>query len=403
MLILLRWQVAALSLSHVAEATILVLGDSYAMKSGTDLANACPGKTVINRGVCDSTAAQWGSGTCSDESYAWYAFKGDTAGKACSAEDAFSYRYGSGYSHVWLSVGGNDFMYSGCLLPRWVLTRSVRSAVAAVRDAAAKGVKILMIGYCIPQGPIPQWRGLVCAKPSLIVDLNKAIEAGCKAESSCTYIDSTDACGGDGEHFSDGRYFVDDYHPNEKGYSLIFHMPKVQEFFGCNQANVSARVGAPPGTVGSFNHSLVVNKTQKVGGPAPDKSSGVDAKLAWAIIGIICCACCCCGVLFCGVYGAPCLWRCGLLMGLLDGDAEAALTTALQADAELQLDQTATTNPPLVQFSLPAPIVYARPTMAPATLPLMNPRSVYRSQPHVRPPSRLQPVNYAPVATTVIR
>merc|ERR1719401_3345571 len=103
------------------------------------------------------------------------------------------------------------------------------------------------------------------------------------------------------------------------------------------------------------------------------------------------------------MYGAPCLWRCALMLGLCSSKskmrsvknrqcAEAALTTVPEADTELHMDQEASADPTLVQFSLPAPIVYARPMTSPATLPLMNPMPVYAASPYSLPVSRVLPV-----------
>lgn len=226
---LLACLIAMLSTSVAHATRILVLGDSYAQRSGNYLALDCDGTTVVNRGVGDSTAAEWAGGYC-DNDAGWYSFKD---GQGCSATDAFSSKYGSGYTRVWFSIGGNDYIYSGCMMPELYLIRLIKSAIVKIRDAAPQGAKILMTGYCIPPGPLKMLGGLLCSDPHQIKNLNGAIKAACHQIPECTFVDATSACGGSDTRFSEPKLFADGIHVNQFGYSRIFAMPGVQSFFGC--------------------------------------------------------------------------------------------------------------------------------------------------------------------------
>ncbi len=103
------------------------------------LATFCKGSTVTNSGVGSSTAQEWGAAS---------ACPAPDNTRLCSAPAAFSANAGTSYTHVWLSVGGNDKMGStGCALTVAQVTSRVAAAINAVK-AAAPGAAIVMTGYC---------------------------------------------------------------------------------------------------------------------------------------------------------------------------------------------------------------------------------------------------------------
>ena len=89
----------------------------------------CDGSTVYNAAVSGSTAWQWRSGG------------------TYSAVDAFT-KAGTGVTHVWLSVGGNDYMSpnedadapggdsGGCEISTANLRLRIQKALDAVKEAA---------------------------------------------------------------------------------------------------------------------------------------------------------------------------------------------------------------------------------------------------------------------------
>ena len=67
---------------------------------------------------------------------------------------------GHAYTHVLLSVGGNDMFESpNCNLTSAQIQTRVASAIAAVKAAAPSPVQIVMAGYCAPSGATAwRWR-----------------------------------------------------------------------------------------------------------------------------------------------------------------------------------------------------------------------------------------------------
>jgi hypothetical protein len=67
----------------------------------------------------------------------------NAGGSTCRAKD---YLTGT-EKGIWLSVGGNDFLGSGCLMTQAALQGHVKGAIENVRAAAPKA-HIVMTGYC---------------------------------------------------------------------------------------------------------------------------------------------------------------------------------------------------------------------------------------------------------------
>jgi len=207
--------------AYAAGADIMVLGDSWAEMSRTWVGALCKGKTSVNRGVGGSTAAEWTAGSCTR-----FAYKK----KTCSATDAFSNKYGSGYTNMWLSVGGNDYTQTGCALTKANLQAKVTAAINTVKAAAPAGMKILMTGYCVPSKSLSP----KCGKAQFAI-LSAAIKAAAAADSSVTFVDISNACGANPatDTWSDNKYFSDAKHLNQAGYTHVFSLPAIQSALGC--------------------------------------------------------------------------------------------------------------------------------------------------------------------------
>eukprot|EP00948_MAST-09A_sp_MAST-9A-sp1_P002561 g2561.t1 len=190
----------------------------------------CAGSKVTNKAVSGSTAWQW------------------RAGGELSAADAFS-AAGSDVTHVWLSVGGNDFMTpaetgapggsaANCQISMDDLAIRMQEAVTATRDAAINAgisnVKIVMIGYCVPHVP-------ECGGSTDMTTLLDAFEKIAADNSDVTFHDISSRCGGSSPNVKgEKEYFVGDgLHLNKRGYCAAITESSVQSAFGCNAASYS--------------------------------------------------------------------------------------------------------------------------------------------------------------------
>jgi hypothetical protein len=227
----LRCLVFGAVLGQICIATdILVAGDSWAVGLGTMLPQACTGKTVVNMGVTGSTASVWGTHDilglpCPDKPH-----------EKCSAIalNALSPVYGSGYKHIWLSVGGNDFLLTRCSHSRMKpMFNLIQSALLAVKNSAPEGVEILMTGYPVMSHPLVAFAGTACVTPSDFNPFQDTIKAACESVQGCTFIDITSALGGSRSTYSELLYYTDDVHVSQEGILKIVKMPEIQKFFGC--------------------------------------------------------------------------------------------------------------------------------------------------------------------------
>jgi hypothetical protein len=228
---------------------ILVLGDSWAAHSLDYLAGNCAGKTVLNRGVDGSTAAQWAAGSC----------PGLPLG--CSAAAAFQGVVG--VKSVWFSIGGNDFLKSGCMSTGAQISQVVKLALSALKVAAPK-VKILMTGYSTPQPAVAKAIPS-CNSPVLIGTLNDAIKAACTANPACKCVDAVSACGGSRATFSHPQYFQDAMHMNQMGYQSLFRMPGVQKVLSCGVLSAPPCAALSVSTLRAYSASDVVGSERLKG------------------------------------------------------------------------------------------------------------------------------------------
>jgi lysophospholipase L1-like esterase len=214
--------------SHEGKSKILIVGDSMGAYACNYIQGLCGGSTVTNKAISGSTAWSWGAG-------------GSNAGALTEAVDAA----GGEPTHIWLSVGGNDYMNPGemadapggdagpCKISQADLNTRMQKAVTNVR-AAAPSAKIVLTGYCVPT--VPECGG---------ADMTKMQVAGAKMvtdNSNVAYVDISGSCGGSSPNTkSDKQYFVDGIHLNQRGYCNAFSAANVQTAFACS-------AGADPST-----------------------------------------------------------------------------------------------------------------------------------------------------------
>lgn len=201
---------------------IIMLGDSGCEYACKDIERFCAGSTVVNKGVTGSTAAQWIRGYCPS---------------GCNFTEAFSPDYGSGYTHAWVSIGGNDYLDSGCMLKGADLTRRIQKFYDELRKYAPPGIKIVQWSYVTPSESLPI--GSCSHGPDLMVPGASAVEEAAKANPDVTYVDVKHATGSTPTTFSPKATHADNMHLNSKGYCKVFSSPKMQEALQCGKPTCS--------------------------------------------------------------------------------------------------------------------------------------------------------------------
>jgi len=155
---------------------------------------------------------------------------------------------GRDVQYVWVSIGGNDFLSSGCALPADGLEQRVTSVLSTVKSSARPGVRIVTTGYC--QVWKPEDPDTTCGKPASISTLQSAIGSATAAVNG-TFIDAAEFCGGSATAFSPSTYFRDAVHLNARGYCHLLTQPAIQRAFGCNARRYDCA------SVRSHTHGLV--------------------------------------------------------------------------------------------------------------------------------------------------
>lgn len=222
---------AAQAGSHLGNSKILIVGDSMGAFACNYIQDLCAGSTVTNKAISGSTAWSWGEG-------------GTNAGALTEAVEAA----GGDPTHVWLSVGGNDYMMpsegadgapgqdaGACKISQEDLNTRMQKAVTNVR-AAAPNAKIVLTGYCVPT--VPECGG---------ADMTKMQTAGAKMKAdnaNLEYVDISGSCGGSSPSTtSDKQYFVDGIHLNKRGYCKAFSETAVQTAFSCETGADASKCG----------------------------------------------------------------------------------------------------------------------------------------------------------------
>ncbi len=205
-----------------AELTkILAVGDSMAEFMGQTLESFCEESKVYNAGIGGTTAEQWSS---------------------YSQDDIVD--CGEDWDVVYISVGGNDLLESGCTLKPSTLTSRIEDAVANVVQNIAPGAKTyILTGYCIPAGPEGDEEETACSDPSGYESMSVAIRnistdsLGLPPNSSLQVFDSSTICGGSSNSFSNADYFQDPIHLNAKGYCKVFTQGSIQSSMQCENVD----------------------------------------------------------------------------------------------------------------------------------------------------------------------
>ena len=272
---------SAPSQGHSGASKILIVGDSMGEFScGTEdkpganfIQGICKGSTVVNRAVSGATAVQWAAGSV--DSYSM-------AAAFTAATDA-----GASPTHVWLSLGGNDFMNpteasdggagntaAPCQISKADLKTRLENAVNAVKTAAAAAdpaitnYKIVMTGYCVPLQP-------ECGGQTDMSVLVSAIQEVADADSDLIkYVDISEACGGNNGKVGEQQYFADSIHLNKRGYCAAFSMADLQSALGCGSESYDCAATTEVGCAGSTASGGFPTSS---GSPTPSSSSAGDS------------------------------------------------------------------------------------------------------------------------------
>ena len=196
---------------------VLAVGDSHAEFSGTSLGVFCKGCTIINKGIGGTMTPDW------------------TLAKMM--EVAESLPEGLMPTHIWLSIGGNDYMErhhcQSDMVP--TLQAEITEVLSTLRSVVPPEVKIIMTGYAQVTGEICDYPGFPPKGPGGIVELNGLIAAAA-ASVGATFVNAAEAVGGGSPtSFTPMELGThqDLIHLSNKGYCRLFTFAETQAFFGC--------------------------------------------------------------------------------------------------------------------------------------------------------------------------
>jgi len=180
---------------------------------GKTLESICIGTEVQNAAISGTTAQDWAE------------YKSDVLE---NCEDRT-------WDLVYIAVGGNDLLQSGCTLTADELANKILLAVTnIIENIAPQASKYLLTGYCMPAGNEEDERKASCSKPSDYAALSKAfLSLDTRVPKNVQIMDSLTACGGSTSSFSNPDYFQDAIHLNNKGYCKVFTNPSIFQSLAC--------------------------------------------------------------------------------------------------------------------------------------------------------------------------
>jgi lysophospholipase L1-like esterase len=196
---------------------VLFLGDSNAEFAGSSLSIFCRGCKVVNMGIGGTFTTDWNM--------------------AKLMEVAATLPEGFMPSHVWLSIGGNDYMdRHNC---QTSLANQLQAEITEVgsnlRSILPPEVKILMTSYAQTTGEICDYPGHPPKGPAAGVELTSIIAKAAEAFGA-VFIPAMNAVGGGtATSFTpeSEQTHQDLIHLSNKGYCRLFTNDAVQSFFGC--------------------------------------------------------------------------------------------------------------------------------------------------------------------------
>jgi len=198
------------AISGRATSNVLIVGDSMGEFSGKSLESYCTGARVQNAAIGGTTALDWAN---FDSSYV----------EGCDANQV---------DMVWMSIGGNDMLGSGCSATVETLKTAITSGINNIKTLVSGSPEFILTGYCMPQ---MGGEADGCNSPGDFENLFMALQQAA-AETGVTYVESVGACGGSSSTYSEAEYFFDRIHLNNRGYCTFFARTEAQTAFGCGAA-----------------------------------------------------------------------------------------------------------------------------------------------------------------------
>jgi lysophospholipase L1-like esterase len=213
--------------SAISNGAILVLGDSWASGSQDFLETVCnlvgeesnASRQMTNNGASGSTAQQWASSNKANDSF-------DTP-----KHD---------YEHVWLSIGGNDFLGGNNKCDDSEYSQISNNIVSVISDIidhpnTNPNLKILYTGYGAPTngGTCSNGNTEVQMSNSLRLRIQEAIADSAYSNRMVIVDIESLYVTENSSPFSDMQWYGDSIHINLDGYRKLFSLKESQEFFGC--------------------------------------------------------------------------------------------------------------------------------------------------------------------------
>ena len=211
------------------------MGDSWADEEylGNTLEENCASKETINVGVSGALASMWANGH-----------------ECCGIPTWIR----SPITHVYMSLGGNDYMDRNCGESAFPgIRRDLTDVIEKLRSQFGQNVAITMTGYGIPSRVLPMERN--CNRDSFArFQLELASIASLN---NVQFVDVSEwFLARPSDQWSSSTYFVDDIHLSRAGYNRMWRDPIFQNAFGCgNSGNPITTTRLPTTTTNSNSGS----------------------------------------------------------------------------------------------------------------------------------------------------
>jgi len=222
--ILMMFPILLCETADDAEDAILVLGDSWGAR--------IPEEFLV--GICSLKDEEDGNReNIKSRHVTNIAVSGSTAAELAYGEDGKkAFANNRDYDYVWLSIGGIDVI--GCIDDEETIASNILKVISDVIDSSNNAkLQILFIGYGYPMQGVSYCGKTVADFDDVYSTWIEAIQKSSYSE-RVKYVDiRSELVTARSSPLSDMQWFDDGIHLNRDGYTKIFSMQDVQEFFGC--------------------------------------------------------------------------------------------------------------------------------------------------------------------------
>merc|ERR1719181_192866 len=197
---------------------VVLIGDSLSSYAKQTMDKYCRAGMSTNRGIGGATALQM---LTQDKNSKYYVPK------------AIKDKSGSCYEYVFVSLGGNDQMSTGCKETGVATVKSRITEVLKQINTLCPSSQIIMTGYPTPTKDFSDCKNFPITSAGTRKILNAPVQAACEDAEKCTYHDATDRFGSTDLKPSSGKYHVDTVHLNEDGYCRLWSTDLFKSAFKC--------------------------------------------------------------------------------------------------------------------------------------------------------------------------